>query len=71
MKKLLEGLNVIKTNVEIDTNRLLNGEEEYLEELTISYKGQKVRIPLDYANLNNSVQYFLEDIIDATEEYIA
>lgn len=71
MKKLLEGLNVIKTNVEIDTNRLLNGEEEYLGELTISYKGQKVQIPLDYANLNNSVQYFLEDIIDATEEYIA
>ena len=63
-------LNEILEKIDKDTISFLDGDTEILEAITIEYKGIKARLPLDFAGINNGVQYGLKDIIDEMKEYL-
>lgn len=63
-------LSEILNKIDKDTISFLDGDTQILEAITIEYKGIKARLPLDFAGINNGVQYGLKDIIDEMKEYI-
>lgn len=60
----------IREMMEKETNKFLDDMENYQPpRFEIKFRGESVEIPIDFAELNNSIQYFLEDLMEALNEY--
>ena len=61
---------LIKNLIETNTNTFLeSGGEKPINDFTIEYNGHTAKIPLEAAELNEQIIYFLDAIIDTMKDY--
>jgi hypothetical protein len=58
----------MKNNLDSITCDFLEGDRDDIPELTISFNGKFIDIPMDWPELNNEFLYFLEGLIEAYNE---
>ena len=67
--ELLENLKAIQNQIEVDTYEYLESNfEKSIPTLTIEYNGKKAEIPIDLADINGQVQYYIADLIELVNE---
>ena len=73
MEIILNAVRLMKKDIENETDIFLDSldlDTPYqMSKFTISFNGASIEIPADFAELNNAIQYFLEDLEEALEEY--
>lgn len=63
-------IDLISKMIGEETDKFLDDVEQYQPpKLEIRFREESVEIPIDYAELNNSIQGFLKDLTEALEEY--
>ena len=71
---ILKAVKLISKDVENETDNMLetwaNDKEYTIPHYTISFNGNSVDIPLDFAEINNEIQEHLQNLAEAIEEYI-
>lgn len=65
--ELINGLKSIQNNIENDTWEYLENDNP-IPDIHIEYKGMKVDIPLELAEINNEIQAELQTLIDLTKD---
>lgn len=73
MEIILNAVRLMKKDVENETDIFLDSldlDTPYeMPKFTIDFNGASIEIPVDLAELNNTIQYFLKDLEEALEEY--
>lgn len=73
MEAILNAVRLMKKDVENETDISLDSldlDTPYeMPKFTIDFNGARIEIPVDLAELNNTIQYFLKDLEEALEEY--
>ena len=60
----------IREMMEKETHKFLDNMDTYTPpRFEINFCGESIQIPIDFAEINNSIQYFLEDLAEALNEY--
>lgn len=65
--ELINGLKSIQNNIENDTWEYLENNKP-IPDIHIEYKGMKVDIPLELAEMNNEIQAELQTLIDLVKD---
>lgn len=73
METILNAVRLMKKDIENETDIFLDSldlDTPYeMPKFTIDFNGASIEIPVDLAELNNTIQYFLKDLEEALEEY--
>lgn len=71
---ILNAVKLIGKDVEKETNNMLDAWAEDKDftpqHYTISFNGNSVDIPLDFAEINNEIQEHLQNLAEAISDYI-
>ena len=65
---IIDGMTKIQSEIENDTFDFLENDTE-MPELHIEYKGIEISIPLDVAEINNTIQDEIREFIDMMNDY--
>ena len=69
-EEIIKKVDLISAMFERETNTFLDNMEYYTPpKFEIKFRGESVEIPMDFAELNNSISDFLEELKDALEDY--
>ena len=65
--ELINGLKSIQNSIENDTWEYLENDKP-IPDIHIEYRGMKVDIPLELAEMNNEIQAELQTLVDLTKD---
>ena len=73
LKNILDTVKAIGHDLENETDKMLdawaNDKEYTIPHYTISFNGNTVDIPLDFAEINNEIQEHIQNLMEAINEY--